>query len=124
MSALAEDLEEIRKLLARYCFTLDERDADGWAALFTEDGSFHGTLGEPLIGREALRQITSRVPDGVRHLTMNEVIEVEGDTATARAYVLVTRESPPIVSGGGTYEDTLSRTADGWRFSRRTFRPH
>jgi len=124
MSALAEDLEEIRKLLARYCFAVDERDADGWADLFTEDGVFNGILGEPLVGREALRQITSRVPEGVHHLTMNEVIEVQGDSATARAYVLVTTGSPPIIAGGGTYKDTLSRTADGWRFSHRIFRPH
>jgi uncharacterized protein (TIGR02246 family) len=124
MSTSADDLEEIRKLLARYCFTIDARDADAWADLFTEDGVFHYKLGEPLVGREALRQFVSRVPDDRHHLTMNEIIEVDGDRATVRAYALVTKETPPIISAVGDYEDTLSRTAGGWRFLRRTYSPH
>jgi uncharacterized protein (TIGR02246 family) len=123
MSA-AEQLEEIRKLLARYCFAIDARDADAWADLFTEDGVFHYKLGEPIQGREALRQFVSAIPDDRHHLTMNEIIEMDGDIATVRAYALVTRGSPPIISAVGDYEDTLSNTAEGWRFLRRVYSPH
>ncbi len=127
MPTSAEDLEEIRKLLAQYCYTIDSRDADAWANLFTEDGVFHYALGEPIIGREALRQFVSQVPDDRHHLTMNEIIEVDADDAddaTVRAYALVTKESPPVISAVGDYEDTLRRTADGWKFAQRVYSPH
>jgi uncharacterized protein (TIGR02246 family) len=124
MPSPAEDLEEIRTLLARYCFAIDSLDADAWADLFTEDGVFHYALGEPLVGREALRQFVSMVPGDRHHLTMNELIEVDGDNATVRAYALVTKESPPVISAVGEYEDMLRRTADGWRFARRVYTPH
>jgi uncharacterized protein (TIGR02246 family) len=124
MPTAAEDLEEIRKLLACYCYAIDSSDAEAWANLFTEDGVFHYALGEPLIGREALRQFVSLVPDDRHHLTMNEIVDVDADSATVRAYALVTKESPPVISAVGEYEDTLRRTADGWKFARRVYSPH
>jgi 3-phenylpropionate/cinnamic acid dioxygenase small subunit len=124
VTSLSDDLEEIRKLLARYCFAIDARDVDAWVGLFTEDGIFHYSLGDPLVGEDALRQFLSLVPDDRHHLTMNEIIEVDGDKARVRAYALVTKESPPVISAVGEYEDTLSRTPEGWRFSSRVYRPH
>jgi uncharacterized protein (TIGR02246 family) len=124
MSTPAEDLEEIRKLLARYCFAIDARDGDTWADLFTDDGIFHYALGEPLVGRSALREFMTMVPGDRHHLTMNEIIEIEGDAATVRAYALVTRATPPVISAVGDYHDSLVRTADGWRFAKRTYSPH
>jgi uncharacterized protein (TIGR02246 family) len=120
----AADLEEIRRLLARYCFAIDARDADAWAELFTEDGVFHYALGDALVGREALKSFVSVIPDDRHHLTMNEIIEIDGDDATVRAYAVVTKESPPVLSAVGDYADTLCRTADGWRFARRVYTPH
>lgn len=119
-----QDIEDIRRLLASYCFAIDARDADTWANLFTEDGIFHYALGEPISGRAALRAFIAVVPDDRHHLTMNEIIDVDGDTATVKAYALVTRESPPIISAVGEYEDSLSRTSEGWRFARRVDSPH
>jgi len=120
----ADDLEEIRHLLARYCFAIDARDAETWAGLFTDDGVFHYALGDPLTGREELRSFVSMVPDDRHHLTMNEIIEIDGDTATVKAYALVTKETPPVISAVGDYDDTLTRTAEGWRFARRVYSPH
>lgn len=40
MTTLTNDIEEIRTLLAEYCFAIDSRDAERWAHLFTEDGIF------------------------------------------------------------------------------------
>jgi uncharacterized protein (TIGR02246 family) len=37
-----EAVEAIKKLKARYCQCADERDAEGFANLFTEDGVFEG----------------------------------------------------------------------------------
>jgi uncharacterized protein (TIGR02246 family) len=124
MPTAADDLEEIRKLLARYCFAIDARDAEVWAALFTADGVFHYAPGEPLSGHDALRAFVSMVPDDRHHLTMNEIIELHGDTATVKAYALVTRATPPVISAVGDCNDTLVRTPDGWRFARRVYSPH
>ena len=66
----------------------------------------------------------SLIPHDRHHLTMNEIIEVQGDTATVRAYALVTKESPPVISAVGDYDDALTRSSDGWRFASRIYRPH
>jgi uncharacterized protein (TIGR02246 family) len=124
VTALSDDLEEVRTLLARYCFAIDARDADAWADLFTEDGRFHYSLGEPIVGTDALRQFIAMVSDDRHHLTMNEIIEVDGNVATVRAYALVTKESPPVISAVGHYEDALRRTSVGWRFASRVYSPH
>jgi uncharacterized protein (TIGR02246 family) len=124
MATPADDLEEIRRLLARYCFAIDARDTDAWAELFTEDGIFHYALGDPIVGREALRAFIAMVPDDRHHLTMNQLIDVNGDVATAMSYALVTKESPPVISAVGDYADSFVRTSDGWRFTRRIYSPH
>jgi uncharacterized protein (TIGR02246 family) len=117
-----DDVEDIRKLLAEYCFAIDTGDADRWANLFAEDGVFDSNALEPLIGRAALRDfVVSVVPPGRRHFTANEIISVDGDAATVRAYAVVTMDSPPTLSSVGTYDDELVRTEDGWRFRRRYF---
>ena len=124
VSTPAEDLEEIRKLLARYCFAIDAKDAAGFSALFTEDGVFDFKLGPTVQGREALHEFVQGVPDDRHHVTTNEIIELDGDRATVRAYALVTKESPPVLSAMGEYEDVLRRTPEGWRFAHRTFTRH
>ena len=121
MAPTDSDYEEIRALLARYCFAIDSRDGVAWAALFTEDGVFDFKMGEPVRGHEALRGFIASVPSDRCHLTANEIIEINGDRATVRAYALVTKESPPVISTVGAYEDQLVRTPEGWRFARRTF---
>jgi uncharacterized protein (TIGR02246 family) len=124
MTTATEDLEEIRTLLARYCFAIDAKKADVFAELFTEDGIFDIKVAPAIKGREALRQFVPSIPDGTRHMTMNEIIELDDDQATVRAYVLVMKESPREIGTVGEYEDILSRTPDGWRFARRTFTSH
>src|ERR1700738_2876490 len=96
MNTLTEDQQEIRQLLARYCHAIDGHDDEGWAGLFTEDGSFD-IGGEPLVGHEALRKCAAAVPPGLRHVVANEVIEVEGDVAHARCYLLLFSGSPRAV---------------------------
>lgn len=63
----------------------------------------------------------------VRHLVTNVLIDVtDNDTATGVAYVTVfyaePREDAPLFQAPivlATYNDTFSRTDDGWRFSSR-----
>jgi hypothetical protein len=61
-----------------------------------------------------------------QHLLSNQLVWLDGDTA--RSYVefnlttLARAERPGVarrVRGGGSYEDALQRTPEGWRITRR-----
>lgn len=80
-----EDLEAIKQLKARYCEVCDdEHDPDRITDLFTEDGVWLAKgIGEAK-GREEIRALFQRFQKTIRfsqHMTMNPVIEVDGDTA-------------------------------------------
>ena len=89
---MLEDIEEIKRLKARYCaYCDDEFDADRNASLFTEDAVWDGGMRGKAEGREAIRSFFSLAPEGLsfaRHMVMNPVIQVEGDTANASWYLL------------------------------------
>ena len=60
--------------------------------------------------------------DRQHHLVLNPVIDVDGDTATAKStwgFVTRSETDTPVLLMLGTYYDELRRTADGWKFSRR-----
>jgi ketosteroid isomerase-like protein len=122
MTSTADDLDAIRRLLAEYCHAIDGGDSEGWAGLFTEDGVFD-LGGSALVGREALAKFAASVPPGGRHVVVNELIDIDGDEASVRAYLFLFAGSPAAVATRGTYDDKLQRGPDGWRFARRAFTP-
>jgi len=100
----ADDRAEIVDLQGRYVMAMDYFDADGYAAVFAEDGVLDWARGL-VEGRAAIREFmasgtydltrgapAAETPDGrnwpstVRHLITNQVIEVDGDKATALTY--------------------------------------
>jgi hypothetical protein len=101
----ADDRAAIIDLQHRYVLAMDYFDADGYAAVFAEDGKLDWARGI-VEGREAIKAFMSdgtydlrtmgfveaKTPDGrewpstVRHLITNQVIEVNGDTAHAITY--------------------------------------
>jgi ketosteroid isomerase-like protein len=119
MPTAAEDRDEILQLMYRYNHAADSGDTEAYADTFTDDGVFD-FRGSEVTGRENLKGLMAGV-SGTRHVTANPVIEVDGDTATLRAYVLVFRGT--TLSRVGDYDDELVRTPAGWRFSRRRFSP-
>ena len=51
----------------------------------------------------------------------NPVVEINGDSATARCYLLLMNAgSPPTFMTSGIYSDELTKTDQGWRFTKRT----
>jgi hypothetical protein len=99
-----DDRAEIVDLQARYVLAMDYLDADGYAAVFTEDGVLDWARGE-VKGRAAIREFMAsgtydltrgapeaKAPDGrnwpstVRHVITNQVIKVDGDKARAITY--------------------------------------
>jgi 3-phenylpropionate/cinnamic acid dioxygenase small subunit len=116
--------DEIRELLSRYCFALDEERFDDMAALFTEDGvwetAFGTGTGRAGIAAQARSITTPNRPRRV-HLTTNIVIDLNGDTAQVRSNWLLfqnTGSTPDIGSGGGYY-DTVVKVGGQWRFRHR-----
>lgn len=122
-----EDKDAIRDLLYTYCFKMDSGAFDEWAELFAEDGVFVPLPDQEVAGRAAIRAfigtVLSETGDGPtrKHLTINPVISIDGDKATALSNVLVALESGDgiAIALAGRYEDALVREQGTWRFQRR-----
>jgi hypothetical protein len=117
----------IRRTLAAYCHHLDDGEFSGLAHRFTEDGSY--TYGAAHVsGRDSLESWFAEMNPPERrgkHLTMNVIIDVEGDRAVAHSDYLFVR----IVDGtltplfSGRYRDELLRAEGVWLISSRVVTP-
>jgi ketosteroid isomerase-like protein len=117
----------IRELVARYCFTVDERDLDGIGECFTRDGimrSLDGVMNAR--GRDAvLEQFHGRfaVLGPSNHFTHDHVIELDDADATRATGLLNThaellRNGEFLVASLRYYD--RYRLEDGrWRFAER-----
>jgi 3-phenylpropionate/cinnamic acid dioxygenase small subunit len=127
---MSEASDAIRNLLGRYCELMDAAE---WAAVgeLFADSELAGPDGAVLAAGSgavtAMYERGTRLYDGsprTRHLTANSIVEVDGDTASARsAYVVFQAVDgfalQPIITG--RYQDVFSRTEGRWRFARRQF---
>ena len=118
------DRQAISDLLTRYTYHGDRGRIDALAGCFAADGilEFPGGRGTGPEGVKAVLTRGKRNPaiSFVRHHITNPLIEMTGDTATARSYFAVTSNNGPDHSG--TYTDNLVRTDKGWRFAKRLVR--
>lgn len=80
------------RLVYRYAWLVDSGEAAGIADLFTEDGVWLAGDSEPMRGRDGIRSgfsarqaVTHRQS---RHVMTNVMIDVDGDTATGRVYLV------------------------------------
>jgi hypothetical protein len=129
--ALLEDERAILRTLHTYPHSIDYGRESDWVGCFTADGVFDvrdksGTTGRVVAGHDELAEFAagfSRPPARWhKHLLLEPLIDVEGDTARASAYftVLVEHEHAPVPWVFGRYRDTLVREPDGaWRFRER-----
>jgi uncharacterized protein (TIGR02246 family) len=114
---------EIRALTAAYAQHADDRDADAYAGLFTDDGVFD--IGaRRLEGRPAIHEFMAGGGDGVKrqHAMFNLLVSLDGDrTATGTIDAMVSAKDgdgwrPALAV---RYHDRYTKTADGWRFAER-----
>lgn len=116
---------DIHELLYRYAELIDAGDFDGVGALLGR-GNFMGVAGaEAIAGLFA--STTRRFPEHrnrtrTRHLVLNPIVDIDGNTAAARSTFCVVQQTDtvtlqPIVVG--RYADTFARDADGWYFTER-----
>lgn len=122
-----EAKQDIGELLVRYCTGIDRRDWELFRTCFTED--CHADYGD--IGMwESAEAITefmaaTHAPMGhTLHRLSNVAVTMNGDSAEARSYVdaiLMAADGTSGINAYGWYDDTLTRTPDGWRIARRHF---
>jgi len=121
----ADDKLAITELLYRYAELIDAGDFDGVGGLLGK-GTFMGVEGAAKIGN-LFAKTTRRYPEQgntprTRHLVLNPIVDVDGDTATARSTFCVVQQTEtialqPIVVG--RYADTFARGESGWYFIER-----
>lgn len=123
---MSDDLTQIQRLAADYCWHADHRDVEGIVSLFTEDAVFDARpVGLSQIqGRAALREFFGMLlplHEYSQHLSGNHRIDLDKQAARGTCYYLMqgaVRGGAPI-SAAGYYEDTYVRTSDGWRIASR-----
>lgn len=127
----ADDRNEIRELIARYSHLEDSGDAEAWAELFTTDGSFTGSKGNVVQGREALRDFAAdrwlrpEVREYV-HWIGNVVItptEEGAETDSYQMLVQVNADGGCSVRKLSGKHDRLRREDGRWRFQNRAVTP-
>ena len=125
-----EDVEAIRNLKARYAALCDRQyDADGIAALFTEDALWDSPGLGRFEGREAIRSFfrgASAIFSFAIHYSLNGRIEVDGDTARASWYLFM----PCTLAAGNRAmwrasidHETYARVGDKWLFRHKRSEP-
>lgn len=121
--ALLIDREEIRALVHEFARSIDAKDQPAYAATFSKDAELVLPFGT-FRGRVAIAAMHGPPPHVATHHHLGQiVIEVTGDTATARSSLIATHafdaaDRTQKAHSGGWYEQELVRTAEGWRFSR------
>ena len=130
----AADYIQLTRLALEVAWRVDASRAETLPGLFTEDGQI-ATLGEPNIGREAIRawghmMDTDSPIAGVRHVLTNFRFTSDGaDQAVGTMYITAYLAAAPDGQGTlpfamGLGTDHYRRTADGWKVTSRAFVPY
>ncbi len=117
MPTATEDRDEILQLLYRYNHAIDGGRPDEWADTFTPDGVLEAGT-NVFTGRDELAAF-AKSAGGMRHMLVNPLVELAGDTAHVSAYLMAVRGG--AILAVGAYDDQLARTDAGWRFVKRVF---
>lgn len=122
-----EDRAAILDTLMQYGHALDYGDVDGLMNCFTNDAVRETRRPDGSVNRwqgaEGTREFAtthSHAPDKYhKHLVLNSVVQVRGDTADVVSYMFrfdAGAAEKSYVWGMGRYEDKMRRDADGrWR---------
>jgi len=128
---MSDDWHAIETLIMTYAERVDLGDFAGVADLF-DDATYRSALGDDVMvqeGRDAVlatfETLVRRYPDGTprtKHVTTNVMVEIDGDTATARSYYTVMQQTDvlplqPIICG--RYHDRFAKQDGAWRLTDR-----
>lgn len=126
------DYIEIQNLVALYCITTDNADADAFMQLWVEPAEFGG-YDSGAFGKmdtwQAMYEFEKHhvghggMANGKRHQSTNVVIEAVSATealVTNDLLVLEVVDTPFIMATGRYNKSLVVKTAAGWKFKRRT----
>ncbi|KKW62587.1 nuclear transport factor 2 family protein [Mycolicibacterium elephantis] len=127
---MTADKLAVTELLYRYAELIDAGDFDGVGRLLAR-ATFGGSGPQGVSGAENIAKLfastTRRYPEHgntprTRHLVLNPIVEVDGDTAQARSTFCVVQNTEtvplqPIVVG--RYFDRFTCDDAGWHFTER-----
>jgi ketosteroid isomerase-like protein len=123
------DLEAIQQTINTYSLSASRRDWGRAIATFMPDAIWEVEgLGLRMKGHEEMRPGFPHAVSAAEFLVQLNapaVITINGDTATAESVI---REAGKVKTTGewfdvlGTYNDSLVRTPQGWRFTHRLFK--
>jgi len=128
----AQDHLEILSLIADYCLTTDNADADGFMDLWVtpeEFGGYHsdafGTMNtwQEMHGFESKHVGPGGMANGKRHQSTNisiKVVRPDEVRVTHDMIVLEVADEPRIIATGRYNGSVVVRTDRGWKFKRRT----
>jgi hypothetical protein len=122
------DRAQISDLLYSFASSLDAKDYQAYAGNFVDGG--YVELPEPTSTTGAtFRMYKERMPElmpqglgaysATHHLSTNHQIRIEGDAASSRSYLQAVHVGETLFDhwdGGGWYDCTFRRTAEGWKF--------
>ncbi len=130
-----EDERAIEQVLYSYCWGTDRKRKEMWLDVWAEDAVLEtrpapgaspgGQPTKPVVGRAALEKFYDNRPGrdiSPKHVTVNSLIDVDGDQASAESVIVffLEREGVPELVSTGRYMDKLKRCADGkWRIAER-----
>lgn len=124
-----QDLEEIKRLKARYFFLMDTKQWDEWRTLFTDDARFAGTLQPPDAGPDEFVAGVRGLLDDVLsvHQGAMPAISLTGPDTARGVWAMFDwlefkpghpfHEGLPHRIGYGHYEEDYRRDAGEWKIS-------
>ena len=135
-SSYAEDRALIEELEARYMYTMDFEDVEGFALLFSKDGVLEVNEKVVLKGREAIRKSTQErldkilaqrardtsglPPSNNRYHLTTITLMIDGDNAIGTSYWFRAGNDNPERKAGfrshGHYEDKFVKEDGKWFF--------
>jgi hypothetical protein len=123
----SEEKDQIRDVLSNYCFYTDGGYPDRWVDLFTDDCQWDGGPFGLCASKQELRAFMKQsgaAGIGMKHMTTNIVIRLEGAQARARSYVLVLGKADQwnSILFAGHYDDVLVKTDGRWLIRSRKLR--
>ena len=127
-------LEEraVLRLLHEYAHAMDYGDEAGWVDAFTPDAVFDvvEVVGGRRVHRESGRGDLAdyirgypKPPDFRKHVVVDPLIDIEGDSARVEAYWLLLQrgnaDGRPLIAAFGHYRDRLVKVDGRWRIAER-----
>ena len=114
-----QDYIDIEQLYATYNHAIDAGDGEAWAATFTPDGTFNKFTGHDQLVGFIQRWKAEMNGGNRRHWNTNLRIVPSQDGASASVFLMLVDVSTKSIVATGMYNDTLVKTASGWRFKTR-----